>query len=123
MSREKQYAEAVALMEVGKFDMAARQLAILASGSTDARFHAAYGNCLQKLGRWPESIRHFTAALALKPSYCEADWRIMLAESFVRCRRKERAIEEWRIVVTMEPAYPSYNGPIDEAKRQLEKFN
>lgn len=119
---ESEYREILELMEDCKFSEAAPRLAALVKVSPDARFHAAYGICLQKLERWSDSVQQFEAALALKPAYCEADWRNMLAESWLQDGQKVRAIEQWRIVADMEPSYPNRDFPIDEAKRMLERF-
>ena len=120
--QEAKYQQAMKLMEQGSFSEATSHLADLIVDATDARFHAAYGICLQKLGRWSKSIQQFEAALALKPAYCEADWRCLLAESYRRDRQMARAIEQWRVVAGMEPMYPSRDVPIDEAKRMLETY-
>jgi tetratricopeptide (TPR) repeat protein len=117
---EAEYWQNLKLMEDGSFGEAAPRLAALIANATDARFYAAYGICLQTLGRWPESIPQFEVALALKPTYCEADWRNMLAQSYLRSGQNTRAMQQWRIVAGMEPSYPSRDFPIDEAKRMLE---
>ncbi len=117
---EAEYWQILKLQEDGKFSEAAPRLAALIAGVTDARFHAAHGIGLQKLGRWSESIQQFKAALALKPSYCEADWRNMLAQSYIQVGQRGSAVTQWRIVASMEPSYPSRDFPIDEAKRMLE---
>jgi Flp pilus assembly protein TadD len=109
------------LMDEGKFSEAESRLAVHVAGTSDARFHSSYGICLQKLGRWSEAIHQFEAALALKPAYCEADWRNMLARSYLQDGHEHRAIEQWRIVSVMDPTYPSHDFPIDEARRLLEK--
>jgi tetratricopeptide (TPR) repeat protein len=120
--RETEYRQILKLEEEGNFSEAAPRLAALVAAATDARFHAAYGSCLQKLGRWAESIPQFESALALKPAYCEADWRNMLAQSYLHVGQKRRAIEQWRIVAGMEPTYPSHDEPIDEARHMLKKY-
>lgn len=117
---ETEYWQIVKLQEGGNWSEAALRLAGLVAGSSDARFHAAFGICLQALGRWAESIDQFEAAIALKPAYCEADWRNMLAESYLKTGQTDRAIAQWRIVADMEPSYPGRDFPIDEAKRMLE---
>ncbi|MGL4325484.1 MAG: tetratricopeptide repeat protein [Beijerinckiaceae bacterium] len=120
---EAEYWRILTLQESGKFSEAAPRLAALIAKASDARFHAAYGICLQQLGRWRESIVQFENALALKPAYCEADWRNMLAQSYLKAGQKGRAVAQWRIVAQMEPCYPSRDFPIDEAKRMLNKFD
>jgi tetratricopeptide (TPR) repeat protein len=118
--QEAEYRQILTLMEEGKFSAAAPRLAVLIAGANDARYYSTYGICLQKLGRWSESIPHFKKALDLKPAYCEADWRNMLAQSYIHDGQMLRAIEQWRIVAAMEPTYPSRDAPIDEATRLLE---
>lgn len=119
---EAEYREALNLDEAGDLEAAAAKFAALIAGATDARFHSAYGICLQKLGHWSKSITQFEKAIALKPSYCEADWRNMLATSYVKAGQPFRAKEQWCIVSTMEPTYPSHDWPIDEAKRMLKEY-
>jgi Flp pilus assembly protein TadD len=121
--REAQYLQILQLMDDGNLSEAASRFGALIVGATDARFHAAYGICLQKLGRWTESIRQFEAALALKPAYCEADWRNMLAQSHLQDGQTHLAINQWRIVAGMEPSYPSHDFPIEDAKRMLEAYS
>jgi tetratricopeptide (TPR) repeat protein len=119
-NKEEYYAEALRFMNTGRLDEAALRLAALVASDTDARFHSAHGICLQRLGRWSEAIQQFEAALALKPAYCEADWRNMLAQSYFQAGQKPEAIAQWRIVARMAPSYPNRDHPIDEAKRMLE---
>ncbi len=119
--QEAAYWQILKLMEEGTFSEAAPRMAVLVAGSADARFHATFGICLQELGRWSEAIQHYETALALKPSYCEADWRTMLAEAYLRDGQKSRAIAQWRIVAAMTPAYPNYDIPIKDAQQKLEK--
>jgi tetratricopeptide (TPR) repeat protein len=120
---ENEYWRILQLMDDGNLSEAASRFAALIVGATDARFHAAYGICLQKLGRWTDSIPEFEAALALKPAYCEADWRNMLAQSYLQDGQKRPAINQWRIVAGMEPSYPSRDFPIEDAKRMLEAYS
>lgn len=118
---EAHYWQILKLIEDGGFDEAALRLAALVADARDVRFHSAYGICMQKLGRWSEAIRQFETALALKPAYCEADLRNMLAAACLEVGQKGRAITQWRIFADMEPTYPSRDVPIDEARQMLEK--
>jgi Flp pilus assembly protein TadD len=102
---EIEYWQILQAMDDGNLSEAASRFAALIVGTTDARLYAAYGICLQKLGRWPDSIPQFEAALALKPAYCEADWRNMLAQSYLQVGKERRAIGQWCIVAEMEPSY------------------
>jgi tetratricopeptide (TPR) repeat protein len=119
IDQNESYAEALRLLEAGDLNRAAELFEVLVSGIPDARYFAAYGICRQKTGHWQQAIKLFEKALALKPAYCEADWRNMLAASYLHDGQKQRAIEQWRIVSTMEPMYPSRDSPIDEAKKKL----
>jgi tetratricopeptide (TPR) repeat protein len=122
-NNESEYWRILKVMDDGNLSEAASRFVALIAGATDARFHATCGICLQKLGRWSESIPQFEAAIALKPAYSEADWRNMLAQSYLQDGQKHRAIDQWRIVGGMDPSYPSRDFPIDEAKRMLEAYS
>jgi tetratricopeptide (TPR) repeat protein len=91
----------------------------LVADSSDARFHVAYGACLQHLGHWEQSAAQLECGLALKPHYAEADARLMLAESYFRSGKKSKAVEQWRLVGDMSPTYPSYEAPINAARALL----
>jgi tetratricopeptide (TPR) repeat protein len=117
--QEAEYWALLKLMDDGKFSEAAPRFAALVTDATDARHLSAYGICLQKLGRWSQSIEQLQSALALRPAYCEADWRNMLAQSYLHDGQNDSAIKQWRIVASMEPTYPSHRVPIDHAKHML----
>jgi len=44
----------------------------------------------------------------------------MLAEVLKRLGRMEEAIAEWQTVTKLQPMYPSYDAPIEDAKRELQ---
>jgi tetratricopeptide (TPR) repeat protein len=92
---------------------------LIESALPDPRFHIAYGHCLQQLRHWEQSAVQFEHGLALKPSYAEADARLMLAESYAKAGNQAKALEQWRIIAKMPPSYPSYEAPINEAKALL----
>lgn len=116
---EAEYWAALKLMDEGNFDEAAQKLADLVAAVSDARMFAAYGICQQQRGLWVKSIGLFNRALDLKPAYCEADWRNMLATSYLKTGDVQNALAQWRMVARLQPTYPSHNTPIDEAKQML----
>jgi cytochrome c-type biogenesis protein CcmH/NrfG len=70
-------------------------------------------------GHYEEAIRLLEAGLAMKPHYAEADARLFLADAFERSGAEEKAVAQWKIVLGMEPSYPSHDKPIEEARRKL----
>ncbi len=42
-----------------------------------------------------------------------------LADCYLQGRQKQHAIEQWRLVASMEPTYPNHDDPIDVAKKLL----
>ncbi|MBR1219262.1 tetratricopeptide repeat protein [Bradyrhizobium sp. U87765 SZCCT0131] len=87
--------------------------------ATDPRFWIAFGQCLSELHHWDEAIRALTRGIALKPHYCEADARLMLAEALYGAGRLRDARTQWDIVSRMQPEYPSYDLPMQEARQRL----
>lgn len=85
----------------------------------DPRPLIALGEVQRRRGRYHVAISSLEAGLALKPHYAEADARLMLAEALVGAKRLKDAAAQWRVVVKMEPFYPSYEWPMEEAKRKL----
>ena len=45
-----------------------------------------------------------------------------LAHVLKRLGRIDEAVREWQTVARMEPMYPSYESPIEEAKRELKNY-
>lgn len=121
MDFEALYRQANELETGGQFNKAASAYRRLVNAATDARFHVAYGVCLQKLGRWRESVLQLQLGVTLKPHYCEGDARLLLAKSYLMAGKKAKAIEQWRIVAVMKPEYPSYEAVPDEAREMLNK--
>jgi tetratricopeptide (TPR) repeat protein len=122
MDAEDLYKKCLSLEAAGEHEKAATFYRKLVRGSEDPRFHIAFGVCLQHLGRWRESLDHFRRGITLKPHYCEGDARLMLATSFLKVGLKNRAIEQWKIVVSMESEYPSYDAVQNEAKKMLAQY-
>jgi tetratricopeptide (TPR) repeat protein len=86
----------------------------------DPRSKIALGRLLTSMGHLKEAIIELQEGVALKPHYGEADARIFLAEAYEKAKRLPAAIEQRKIVETMEPSYPSYDLPMQEARRKLE---
>lgn len=60
--------------------------------------------------------------MELKPHYGEPDARLFLAEAFEKANDLSKAVEQWRIVESMEASYPSYEAPRQEAKNKLQRY-
>ncbi len=120
MDDESLYRQAVTFAEAGEFNKAAPLYKRLVAKSTDPRYFVGYGVCLQRLGHWEESVAQLEHGVELKPHYCEPDARLFLAESYLRSKQKSKAIQQWRIVASMSPEYPSYEATAYEARAQLE---
>jgi tetratricopeptide (TPR) repeat protein len=86
------------------------------------RHWISLGACLSKLKHWPDAVAALEKGVALKPYYAEADARFFLAEALAASGEIERAREQFRIIASMAPAYPSYELPIIEAKSRLAKL-
>ena len=74
------------------------------------------------LKRWDEAIDKLETGINLKPAYAEADTRLYLAEALLKAGRKTDAIRQLDYVSKMEPSYPSYEKPIDEAIDKLKQI-
>lgn len=85
----------------------------------DPRYWIALGVCLLKLRHWSQAAKALQQGIDLKPRYAEADSRLFLAEALVASGDRKRAGEQFEHVVGMKPSYPSYDRPIDEARRKL----
>jgi tetratricopeptide (TPR) repeat protein len=90
---------------------------------TDSRYWLSVGVCLLKLHHWSEAAKALTRGIDLKPHYAEADARLFLAEAFVGGGELNRAREQYRIVASMEPSYPSYDKPMLEATKRLAEMD
>jgi tetratricopeptide (TPR) repeat protein len=119
MEAEELFREACDADAQGDHGKAATKFKRLVAIASDARYHIAYGWCLQQLNHWQQSAAELERGIALKPKYAEADARVMLAESYLRGGDKARAVQQWRIVTAMVPSYPSYEAPINAAKAAL----
>lgn len=117
-----QYNKAQELAEAGKTGEAVRAYQELCERyPSDPRFLIAFGQLMQSLGHWEQSIERFLKGIELRPHYCEGEARLMLAESYLKAGHKAKAIEQWRLVAAREPEYPSYDRVPTEAKQRLEE--
>lgn len=123
ISADSEFSAGISFWEKGDVANAMRHFkAASAIDSEDSRYWVWYGVCLMKLHHWGEAVRVLERGVDLKPAYGEADARLMLAQALENHGDKNGAVAQLRIVVAMEPMYPSYDAPIDEAKTLLEKF-
>lgn len=111
------------LEQQGKFKEAeALYRRAIALEPDDSRFHISLAGCVECLGRLKAAVGHYRDGLTLNPHYCEADARVMLANVLKKLNQLDEAVIEWEAVVKMEPMYPSYDKPIQDAKRELERL-
>jgi tetratricopeptide (TPR) repeat protein len=90
--------------------------------ANDPRYWISYGVCLMVLKHWDEAIEKLEAGINLKPAYAEADARLYLVEALLKAGRKSDAIKQLEYISTMQPSYPGYEKPIDEAKARLKEI-
>jgi tetratricopeptide (TPR) repeat protein len=121
MDNESIYKKTQELESAGDYGEAAALFKKLVTLAVDARYHIAYGHCLQRLKHWKESAAQLAIGIELKPHYAEGDARLMLAQALFELGKKAKAIEQWRIVAGMSPDYPSYDAVPNEAKAMLIK--
>jgi tetratricopeptide (TPR) repeat protein len=89
----------------------------------DPRYWIACGECLLTLRHWREAVRALTRGIEQNPAYGEADARLMLADALMAEGKTRQAVLQLKHVAAMEPAYPSYEAPIAEAKTRLDKIS
>ena len=89
---------------------------------TDSRPHLWLGIGFERAGRLDESVRCLCAGLALRPHYGEADSLMTLAGILKKMGRIDEAVREWQVVAKMEAMYPSYDEPIQDAKKELQSY-
>lgn len=87
--------------------------------SAEPRYWIALGVCLSRLRHWSEAAKALQRGVDLKPHYGEADARLMLAEALLASGNRKRARQQFQHIIEMKPSYPSYDRPIDEARRKL----
>jgi tetratricopeptide (TPR) repeat protein len=86
------------------------------------RHWISLGACLSKLKHWPDAVAALAKGVELNPRSAEADARFLLAEALAASGEIARARAQFEIIASMEPAYPSYELPIAEAKHRLTKL-
>lgn len=87
----------------------------------DPRYWMALGHCLLELKHWSEAEKALKTAIELKPHYAEADMRVFLGEALIKLGKKKEAITQWQYVINMEPCYPGFKQPMEEAKKRMEE--
>ena len=90
--------------------------------AADSRPHLHLGGAYERQGRLEDAVRCYRDGLALNPYYGNADAHMGLAHVLKRLGRVDEAVREWQTVAQMEPMYPSYEWPIEEAKRELKNY-
>jgi predicted Zn-dependent protease len=88
----------------------------------DPRPRIALGRLLASMGHVKEAIAELQRGVELKPHYGEPDARLFLAEAYEKAKALPKAKEQWGIVGSMEPSYPSYEEPMKEARRKLQQY-
>ena len=86
---------------------------------TDSRAVISLGVLRSKQRRYKEAVRLLEVGIALKPHYGYADAKLFLAEAYVGARKLKHAIRVWQDVLQLEPMYPSYDYPKQEARKKL----
>jgi tetratricopeptide (TPR) repeat protein len=86
---------------------------------SDTRPLISLGVIRTRQRRLDEAIGLLEQGIALKPHYCFADAKLFLAEAFEGAGELEKARQQWREVLELEPMYPSYDEPIKEAHKKL----
>ncbi len=114
------FQKALSLQELGNLAGAAAEFARATDlDGTDPRFWIARGAVLLQLRHFDEATRCLRVGVDLKPHYGDADARLILADALWGAGRKVEAVAEWVTVSKMTPSYPSYEQPIEDAKRRL----
>lgn len=85
----------------------------------DPRPQIALGRLLLNSGRFRDAIRELEQGVKLKHHYAEADARLFLAEAYEAAGDLPKARAEWFRIAKMEGHYPSYDEPMNEARRKL----
>jgi len=88
----------------------------------DARPLISFGVLLARQRHFEEAISLLEQGVALKPHYGFADARLFLAEAYEGSGQLEKAKEQWREVLNLEPMYPSDDAPMKEAQQKLSEY-
>ncbi len=86
----------------------------------DSRSLISLGVLRSRQGRFNDAIELLEQGIALKPHYGFADAKLFLAEAFEGAQMIRQAEQQWREVLALEPAYPSYDRPMEEARQKLQ---
>lgn len=123
-SAETEFLAGNACRQQGDLAQALRHYrAATALSDSDPRYWLACGECLLNLRHWREAVHALSRGIELNPAYGEADARLMLADALMAEGKTRQTVLQLKYVATMEPAYPSYKAPIEEAKARLGKIS
>jgi Flp pilus assembly protein TadD len=117
---EAAFQKALSLEQSGDLAAASAEFARATElDGTDPRYWINRGVALLNLRHFAEAVRCLQIGIDLKPHYGEADALLFLADALWLAGKKKKAEDEWLTVSKMEPCYPGYDNPIDEAKQRL----
>lgn len=77
---------------------------------------------MMELKEYQEAVCLYEEALSLKPEYTEEDVLLSLAGAHEKLGQIDKAIELWKKIEKMEPAYPSYEQPMEAAREKLKEY-
>ena len=117
---EAAFQRGVSLQESGDLHGAATEFARATDlDRSDSRFWIARGVAIMEVRHFEEAVRCLKAGVDLKPHYGEADARLRLGDALWLAGQRREPEGQWLAASKMEPMYPGYSNPIDEAKRRL----
>ena len=109
-----------ALHELGHLDEAiSTRREAMRLAPEDARHPTSLGVILMQQHKPLEAIEMLCKGISLNPHYGKADAHLFLAEALLANGQIQEACQEWQLVLTLKPMYPSYEEPHQEAKRML----
>lgn len=88
----------------------------------DSRIHISFAACLVKQSKFKDAIASFRHGIALKPAYGEISARMMLADALRENGQIKEAIEQWKIVATMDAVWSYEQEEPELAKKFLAQF-
>jgi Tfp pilus assembly protein PilF len=111
---------AIIYRESGQLDSAIATLreAIRVSPE-DPRYPIMLGGIHLERKEYNKAVHRFSKGLALKTNPEEADTDIVQIVLHLREGKTEEACTEWRRLLALEPMYPRYKAPHEEAKELL----
>jgi Flp pilus assembly protein TadD len=117
---EEDFQKGVSLQQTGDLRAAAVEFARATElDRNDARFWIARGVALLELRHFKEAARCLKAGVNLEPHYGEADARVWLGDALWLAGQRRNAERQWLAASKMQPSYPGYQHPIEEAKRRV----